>query len=142
MLEECDAAAALSELKRVVRPGGRVAVIVRGIDLPAWWNMPVPDDMRAKFSMPASSVSAHGVATAKLYDMGLAAGFKPIRMGPFTVASERTDGPVFAQPEAHALSLLNAAEQPMYQEAKAQALASGTLFMTRGHHCFVGEVPA
>lgn len=142
VLEECNAAKALAELKRVVRPGGRVAVIVRGVDLTAWWNMPVPDDLRAKFAMPASSVSAHGVATAALYDMGLAAGFKPIRTGPFIVASERTDGPVFGQPEAHALSLLSPAEQQVYHAARAKALAAGTLFMTRGHHCFVGEVPA
>jgi SAM-dependent methyltransferase len=142
VLEECNAAKALAELKRVVRPGGRVAVIVRGVDLTAWWNMPVPDDLRPKFAMPASSVSAHGVATAALYDLGLAAGFTPIRMGPFTVSSERTDGPVFGQPEAHALSLLSPDEQLVYQEAKAKALADGTLFMTRGHHCFVGEIPA
>ena len=142
VLEECNAAKALAELRRVVRPGGRVAVIVRGVDLTAWWNMPVPDDLRPKFAMPASSVSAHGVASAALYDMGLAAGFTPVRMGPYTVASERTDGPVFGQPEAHALSLLSPAEQQVYQEARAKALAAGTLFMTRGHHCFVGQVPA
>lgn len=142
VLEECNAAKALAELRRVVRPGGRVAVIVRGVELTAWWNMPVPDDLRAKFALPASSVSAHGVATAALYDLARAAGFTPIRMGPYTVSSERTDGPVFGQPEAHALSLLTPAEQQAYQEAKAKALAAGTLFMTRGHHCFVGVVPA
>ena len=142
VLEECDATKALAELYRVVRPGGRAAIIVRAIELHAWWNMPVPDDLRAKFSLPASSVSAHGVASAKLYDMGLSAGFKPIRMGPYTVSSERTDGPVFGQPEAHALSLLTPEEQQVFHEAKAKASADGTLFMTRGHHCFVGEVPA
>ena len=142
VFEECDAAKALSELKRVVKPGGRVGIIVRGIELHAWWNMPIADDIRAKFSLPASSVSAAGVATAALYDLCFKADLKSVRMGPYTVASERTDGPVFGQPEAHALSLLSPEEQQAYHAAKAKALAAGTLFMTRGHHCFVGEVPA
>ncbi len=141
VLEECDATKALAELSRVVKPGGRVAVVVRGIDLHAWWNMPIADDFRAKFSLPASSVSAKGVASAALYDLCLGAGLLPLRMGPYTVSSERTDGPVFGQPEAHALSLLSPEEQQAYHAAKARALADGTLFMTRGHHCFVGRVP-
>ena len=140
VLEECDAALALSELARVVKPGGRVGVIVRATDLPAWWNMPVAPELRPKFSLPAQSVSARGVASASLYDLAIAAGLKPQRMGPFTVASEAVDGPVFAQPESYALSQLTPSEREEYHAAKAKALAAGSLFMTRGHHCFVGSV--
>ena len=74
--------------------------------------------------------------------MGIAAGLTPVRMGPYTVVSERADGPVFAQPEAYALSQLTPGEREEYQAAKTEALAAGTLFMTRGHHCFVGKVGA
>ena len=142
VLEECDATLALAELVRVVRPGGRIGVIVRATELHAWWNLPVSAELRPKFSLPAQSVSASGVASAKLYDMGIAAGLTPVRMGPYTVVSERTDGPVFAQPEAYALSQLTPGEREEYQAAKTEALAAGTLFMTRGHHCFVGSVGA
>jgi len=140
VLEECNAQRAVAELVRVVRPGGRVAIIVRAIDLPQWWNMPISTAIRAKIEMPAASVSVDGVATAEVYQVASAAGLKPLRLYPYIVASEGISGPVFEFPEAHALAQLTPDEQAAYQTAKAQAAADGTLFLTRGHHCFVGEV--
>lgn len=142
VLEECDAERAVAELVRVVRPGGRVAIIVRAIDLPQWWNMPISAEIRAKIEMPAASVSRNGVATAEVYQVASAASLKPLRLYPYIVASEGTTGPVFEFPEAHALAQLTPNEQAAYQAAKAQAAADGTLFLTRGHHCFIGEVIA
>lgn len=141
VLEECSAEKGLAELARVVRPGGRVGVIVRGVDLVQWWNLPVSDALRAKISMPAASVAPGGVASAALYDLGVAAGLLPERMFPFMVASDSVGTPITEYPETHALSLVSAAEQAEYRAAKAQAIAAGTWFMTRGHHCFIGQVP-
>ena len=140
VFEECNAETAFVELARVLKPGGRAAVIVRGTDLHQWWNMPLPADIRAKISLPAASVAPGGVASAALYDMAVAAGFRPLRMHTYTVASERAEGPIMEYPETYALSLLTPAEQETYRAAKAEAAAAGTLFMTRGHHCFVGEL--
>ena len=41
VLEEGDADRMLAEMVRVTRPGGRVAVIVRTIDMPWWVNAPL-----------------------------------------------------------------------------------------------------
>ena len=61
-------------------------------------------------------------------------------MYPYIVASETTSGPVFEFPEAHALAQLTSEEQTAYQAAKEEAVKSGTIFLTRGHHCFIGQV--
>src|ERR1044072_4642738 len=50
VLEECDADRALAEMMRVARPGGRVGVIVRSIDLPQWWSVDVPKALRQRAS--------------------------------------------------------------------------------------------
>src|SRR5215469_13945247 len=39
--EEGDADRMLAEMIRVTKPGGRVAVIVRGVDVPSWVNLPL-----------------------------------------------------------------------------------------------------
>ena len=140
VLEECNAQRAISELKRVVKPGGRIAIVVRGIDLHQWWNLPLSDDLRAKISLPAPSIAPAGVASAALYDLATDAGLKPVRMFTCSVASEGRTGPIFDYPEMYAMSLLSDDERAAYRNAKAKAVAAGTLFMTRGHHCFVGEV--
>lgn len=140
VLEECNAQRAISELKRTVKPGGRIAIVVRGIDLHQWWNLPLSDDVRAKISLPAPSIAPAGVASAALYDLATEAGLKPVRMFTCSVASESWTGPIFDYPEMYAMSLLSDDERAAYQRAKAKAVAAGTLFMTRGHHCFVGEV--
>lgn len=140
VLEECNAAKALSELVRVVKPGGRVGVVVRAIDLPQWWNLPLDDTVRAKIAMPAPSIGDGGVASAALYQMAIEARLKPLRQFTHSVASESEEGPIFTFPEMYALSKLTSEEQALFRAAKADALKADTLFMTRMHHCFVGVV--
>jgi SAM-dependent methyltransferase len=52
VLEEGEADRMLAEMIRVTKPGGRVAVIVRAVDVPSWVNLPLGPELRAKVSSP------------------------------------------------------------------------------------------
>ena len=67
VLEECDADGAIAEMVRVARPGARIGLVVRAIDIPQWWNLELPAEIRAKAEIPPQSVGPGGVADASLY---------------------------------------------------------------------------
>jgi SAM-dependent methyltransferase len=52
VMEEGDADRMLAELIRLTKPGGRVAVMVRAVDVPAWVNLPLNPELKAKVSRP------------------------------------------------------------------------------------------
>ena len=68
VMEEGDADRMLSELVRVTRPGGRIAAIVRSLDLPWWTNAALSPTVRAKVDASGKGdVTAGGCADASLY---------------------------------------------------------------------------
>lgn len=68
----------LAELVRVTRPGGRLAAIVRAVDMPAWVSVPLGADILAKAEhqrgMANASVAAAGCGDRGLYRRMRAAG--------------------------------------------------------------------
>jgi SAM-dependent methyltransferase len=66
VLEECDANRAIAEMIRVARPGARIGIVVRAIDLAQWWNLELPAAIGAIASIPPQSVGPGGVADASL----------------------------------------------------------------------------
>ncbi|HKU95394.1 MAG TPA: methyltransferase domain-containing protein [Vineibacter sp.] len=141
VLEECDADRAIAEMIRVVRPGGRVGIIVRAIDMPQWWNLSVPQAIRDKIDVPPQSVGAHGVADASLYQRMRQAGLRDLVCFPSLVTLDRPAGPIWRYREDHVLSLLSPEETKTWRERRDAAAESGLLFMAHPMHCAVGTRP-
>ena len=138
VLEECNADNAIAEMIRVTRPGGRIGVVVRAIDLPQWWNLDVPETIRRKITPPPQSVAAAGVADASLYRRMRQAGLTGLVSYPSLITLDRPDGPIWRYREDHVLSLLSADELPVWRAARDKAAAEGTLLASHALHCCVG----
>jgi SAM-dependent methyltransferase len=139
VLEECDADRAIGEMVRVARPGGRIGIVVRAIDLPQWWHMDLPEPIRAKVAPPPQSVGRGGVADQSLYRRMKRAGLADLVAFPFLLTLDRPDGPIWRYREDHVLSLLSAAERDIWLAARAAAAADGLLMMANALHCAVGR---
>jgi SAM-dependent methyltransferase len=145
VLEEVDADRALAELVRVAKPGGRVGVIVRAMDMAWWYNLPLRPELRAKVAAAQVVAAAQGAALAKgcadasLYRRLRVAGLAPLRMGPQlgVDAVEAGGGGTTEIP-----AMLSADEAAEWRAAAAQARAEGTYLWAPPYHCAAGRMPS
>lgn len=141
VFEECDADQAIAEAIRVARPGGRIALAVRAIDLPQWWNLDLPEPILRKVVPTPRSVAAAGVADASLYRRMRRAGLADLVSYPALITLDRPDGPIWHYREDHVLSLLSTEELPVWRAARDKAAAEGTLLCAHALHCCIGRKP-
>jgi ubiquinone/menaquinone biosynthesis C-methylase UbiE len=141
VLEEGNADRMLAELVRVTKPGGRVAAIVRALDIPWVVNVPLRPEIKTKAQIPRGFVEAHGCADAGLYRRFHEAGLRHIQMWPQFAAFEKPDTPQAQFASAAILSALSDDEVREWHVGMAQAVADKTYFIAQPFHCAVGIKP-
>ncbi len=142
VIEEVDADRMLAEMVRVTKPGGRVAVGARAIDLPWLMNLPLPPGLKAKVEAPGvGSIAELGCADASLYQRFHQAGLTQVKMFPQLSIFDSSSRAVLDYLQAGALSRLDREEAGQWHTARSKAEAEGTFFMAWPHHCAVGTKP-
>jgi ubiquinone/menaquinone biosynthesis C-methylase UbiE len=143
VIEETDADQMLAEMVRVTKPGGRVAVIARALDIGSPKNLPLSAGFKAKIEAPGftGDVSSRGCADASLYRRVQQAGLTQVKMLPQLAAFDQADPTVLQFLEGALLPKLNEEEVREWQTARAEAEAMGIFYMTWPHHCAVGTKP-
>ena len=131
----------LAELVRVAKPGGRVAVMVRAIDIPWVVNVPLPSEVKTKAEIPRGFVEAQGCADARLYRRFQQAGLTHVQMWPQFAAFEHPHTPQAQFAHGAILGALTVEETQQWHASIAQAVADGTYFIAQPFHCAVGTKP-
>lgn len=138
VMEECDADKMLAQMIRVAKPGGRVAVMVRATDRRVLWNMPLDDAVRDIVEAPVPSVGIGGCADVSLYRRFGQSGLTDLRLFPTVMTVSDPDSYSWRYYEPYIFSQLDEAGVANWHGAKAQAIADGSILMSRWAHCAVG----
>jgi ubiquinone/menaquinone biosynthesis C-methylase UbiE len=143
VIEEVNANQMLAEIVRVTKPGGRVVVVARAMDMPFPMNLQLRAALKAKVEAPGviGQVTAQGCADASLYQRFHLAGLTHVKMLPQLTAFDSADPNVLQFMQDNLLPKLSQEEVREWRTARAQAEAEGTFFMAWPHHCAVGTKP-
>jgi len=142
VLEEVDAELAIAEMVRVTKPGGKVGIMLRSVDLQRFINLPLPAELKSKLETPGAwggGVGPKGCADASLYQRMQRAGLKNVQKL-LQVAVNDQPGE-FAYVESNILPRLNQAEVAMWRKTAAQAGNDGSFFHVTPYHCAIGTKP-
>jgi ubiquinone/menaquinone biosynthesis C-methylase UbiE len=141
VLEEGSADRMLGELVRVTKPGGRVAVMVRAIDIPLVVNVPLSPELKTKVQTPHGFVGAKGCADAGLYRRFCHAGLTQVEIWPQFATFAQPDTPQAQFAHGAILGGLSGEETREWHAGMAEAVADETYFIAQPFHCAVGTKP-
>ena len=139
VMEELDADRMMAEMVRVTRPGGRVGVVVRAVDMPMLPNFQLSDELRAKAaSARFGGVEERGCADASLYRRFHEAGLAQVKMFPQLGVVTAADQPYIQLVQDFILATLNPDEAEVWRQSVARSEADSTFFIATPYHCAVG----
>jgi SAM-dependent methyltransferase len=141
VLEEGNADRMLAELVRVTKPGGRIAVMVRSLDVPWVVNVPLRPELKTKVQTPRGFVDEKGCADASLYRRFRRTGLTQVEMWPQHAASAQLDTPQAEFAHGAILGVLTAEETQAWHAGMTQAVADGSYLIAQPFHCAVGTKP-
>ena len=137
VMELLDADRMLREMIRVSKPGGRVGVIVRAVDMRSVANLPLPAELKVKVeSLPNGVAGERGCADVSLYRRFHQVGLGDVRM--FPQLATYSDSKRLHDVQERILGALSPEEAQAWTVAVNQAAAEGTFFMALPFHCAVG----
>ena len=139
VLEECQAEAALRELVRVVRPGGRVGAVVRAQDIAPVVNVDVSAELRAAFcGLTGAGCVQGGCADVSLYRRMAALGLRVLDGMPQFASVSGLQSVRLSRASLAILSELSDPLKAEYKRAEAEAMKRGDLFIAHAYHRCVG----
>jgi SAM-dependent methyltransferase len=142
VIQRVNADLMLPELVRVVKPGGRIAVLGHAHDMNRWVNLPLRTDLKARIESPPwvdDPGHPQGCDDSSLYRRFAQLGLENTRMFPFISTFSEPDRLQFMQ--GGILPTLEAEEADEWRAAAAQAQSDGTFFISTPFHCAVGTKP-
>lgn len=142
VLEECDANSVLAEIFRVLKPGGRVAAVVRAVDIPVFWHLPIDPVIASKVNVPNVLISANGCGDASLAERLGKAGYMNIQYWPSFYGTSNALSPHWAVYRSIvAPPNLSSEDLPLWEAAHDEAARTGTGYFAQPIHCAVGTKP-
>jgi SAM-dependent methyltransferase len=143
VMEEVDADRMLAEMIRVTRPGGKIVVIVRSVDIPWVVNAGLPPELKARVEAGGGGVAKLGCADASLYRRFTDAGLRETLIAPQFLPIQAGDGRgiLMRRVLEGMASALEGDDAAVFTRAVADARGAGLLSVAWPHHCAVGAKP-